>query len=118
MNVHINHDLAIAVVTTCRRMRREPVTMRDDYERINDVIAAIVRPIRQSFLDSLVVEAGKPLSPLADVVSNWSIDKARDAAWVHARTLWQIRDVRSLTSAYRRTLGRTVGLIGRQLLVA
>jgi Family of unknown function (DUF5995) len=117
MNAHINHDLAIAVVTTCGRMRREPVTMHDDYERINDVIASIVRPIRQSFLDSLVVEAGAPLSPLADLVSNWSIDKARDAAWVHARTLWQLRDVRSLTGAYRRTLGRTVGLISRQLLV-
>jgi Family of unknown function (DUF5995) len=118
MNAHINHDLAIAVVTTCGRMRRDPVTMHDDYERINDVIASVVRPIRQSFLDSLVVEAGAPLSPLADLVSNWSIDKARDAAWVHARTLWELRKIRTLTGAYRRTLGRTVGLIGRQLLVA
>lgn len=113
-----HHDLAIAVVTTCGRMRREPMTMHDDYERINDVIASVVRPIRQSFLDSLVVEAGAPLSPLADLVSNWSIDKARDAAWVHARTLWELRKIRTFTGAYRRTLGRTVGLIGRQLLVA
>ena len=117
MNAHINHDLAIAVVTTCNRMRREPATIHDDYERINKVIASIVRPIRQSFLDSLVVEAGAPLSPLADVVSNWSVDKARDAAWVHARVLWELRPARTLTGAYRRTLGRTVGLVGRQLLV-
>ena len=32
MNAHINHDLAVAVVTTCRRARREPATMHDDYE--------------------------------------------------------------------------------------
>jgi hypothetical protein len=118
MNAHINHDLAVAVVTTCRRARREPATMHDDYERINELLAIVVRPIRQSFLDSLVVEAGAPLSPLADLVSAWSIDNARDAAWVHARTLWELRNVRPLTEAYRRTLARTVGLVGRQMLVA
>ena len=118
MNAHINHDLAVAVVTTCRRARREPATMHDDYERINELLATVVRPIRQSFLDSLVVEAGAPLSPLADLVSAWSIDNARDAAWVHARTMWELRNVRPLTEAYRRTLGRTVGLVGRQMLVA
>ena len=118
MNAHINHDLAVAVVTMCRRARREPATVHDDYERINELLATVVRPIRQSFLDSLVVKAGAPLSPLADLVSAWSIDNARDAAWVHARTLWELRHVRPLTEAYRRTLSGTVGLVGRQMLVA
>jgi Family of unknown function (DUF5995) len=118
MNAHINHDLAVAVVIACGRARREPATVHRDYERINDLLATVVRPIRQSFLDSQVVEAGAPLSPLADLISNWSIDAARDAAWVHARTLWKLRHTRSLATAYRRTLGRTVGLVGRQMLVA
>jgi hypothetical protein len=118
MNAHINYDLAVAVVTACGRARREPATVHRDYERINDLLATVVRPIRQSFLDSLVVEAGAPLSPLADLISNWSIDAARDAAWVHARTLWKLRGTRALAAAYRRTLGRTVGLVGRQMLVA
>jgi len=118
MNAHINHDLALAVVSTCSRTRREPDTVHDDYERVNELLASVVRPIRQSFLDSLVVEAGAPLSPLADLVSAWSIDTARDAAWVHARTLWEIRRARALSQAYRRALAGTVGLVGRQLLVA
>jgi hypothetical protein len=118
MNAHINHDLALAVIIACGRARREPATVHRDYERINDLLAMVVRPIRQSFLDSLIVEAGAPLSPLADLISNWSIDAARDAAWVHARTLWKLRHTRALAAAYRRTLGRTVGLVGRQMLVA
>ena len=118
MNAHINHDLAVAVVTACGRARRQLATVHRDYERVNDLLATVVRPIRQSFLDSLVVEAGAPLSPLADLISNWSIDAARDAAWVHARTLWELRRTRPLAAAYRRTLGRTVGLVGRQMLVA
>jgi hypothetical protein len=117
MNAHINHDLAVAVVTACRRARRELATVHDDYERVNELLASVVRPIRQSLLDSLVVRAGAPVSPLADVMTAWSIDAARDAAWVHACTMWEVRHLRSLTAAYQRTLGRTVGLVGRQMLV-
>lgn len=117
MNAHINDDLAIAVVTTCGRSRREPASMRADYERVNELLASVVRPIRQSFLDHQVVQAGKPLSPLADVLSAWSLDKARDAAWVHACALWELRRTRTLAAAYRATLSRTAGMVSRQLLV-
>jgi hypothetical protein len=118
MNAHINHDLALAVVAVCARSRRHPAQVRADYERINEVLASVVRPVRQSFLDTVVVRAGAPLSPLADLVSAWSLEKARDAAWVSASTLWELRPLRTLTAAYRGTLARTVGLVGRQLLVA
>jgi hypothetical protein len=47
-----------------------------------------------------------------------AVDNARDAAWVHAVTLWELRHVRPLTEAYRRTLAQIVGLVGRQMLVA
>ena len=118
MNAHVNHDLAIAVVTTCGRSRRAPASVHDDYERMNELLATIVRPVRQSFLDSLVVDAGAPLSPLADLISAWSVETARDAAWVHALTLWELRPARSLSRVYRLTLARTIGLVGRQMLVA
>jgi hypothetical protein len=117
MNAHINCDLAIAVVTTCGRARREPLRIAADYERVNDLLASVVRPIRQSFLDRQVVQAGRRLSPLADVVSAWSLDKARDAAWVNACALWELRRTRALAPAYRLALGRTTGLVSRQLLV-
>ncbi len=117
MNAHINHDLAIAVVKTCGRTRREPASVHGDYERINEVLATIVRPIRQSFLDSHIVKAGAPLSPLADLISAWSLETARDAAWVHALTLWELRPARGLSRVYRLTLARTVGLVSRQMLV-
>lgn len=118
MNAHINHDLALAVVAACRRTRRDPLGVREDYERINELLASVVRPIRQSFLDREVVDTGARLSPLADLVSAWSIDTARDAAWVHAAALWELRRLPLLSRGYRETLDGTVGLVGRQLLVA
>ena len=118
MNAHINHDLALAVVATCQGTGKEPASVRGDYEQINGILASVVRPIRQSFLDQVVVQAGASLSPVADLVSAWSIDTARDAAWVHACALWELRPLQRLSDGYRETLDRTVGLLGRQLLVA
>jgi len=118
MNAHINHDLALAVVATCRARGTAPETgsIHADFEKVNAVLAQVVRPIRRSFLDAEVVRLGAGASPLADLVSNFSIDKARDAAWVSALTLWHLRDIPFLASAARDTLARTVGLVSRQLL--
>jgi len=118
MNAHINHDLALAVVATCEARGVAPTRpgLRADYEKVNDVLAEVVRPIRQSFLDARVVAAGGRLSPVADLVSGFSIDKARDAAWANALTLWQVRRVGFVARAARDALARTVGLVGRQLL--
>ncbi len=120
MNAHINHDLAVAVVRTCLDTGISPhkAGIHDDYEKVNDVLAQVVRPIRQSFLDANAVAAERPLSPLADLVSNFSIDKARDAAWVSALTLWEIRNIAFLERSLEQMMSRTVGLVSRQLLVS
>ena len=119
MNAHINHDLALAVVATCtaRGVNPDHGSIHRDFEEVNAVLAEIVRPIRDSFLDHAIVEHGSAVAPLADLVSNFSIDKARDAAWVSALTLWHLRDIPMLEHAARDTLARTVGLVSRQLLV-
>lgn len=119
MNAHINHDLALAVVATCHDLGTTPDApgLRDDYETVNDILAERVRPIRQSFLDQAVVQHGAPLSPLADLVGNFSLDKARDAAWVSAQTMWALRHVPFARDAAQMALSRTVGLVSRHLLV-
>lgn len=118
MNAHINHDLAVAVVRTCRKLHREPDSgsIRDDFMKINDVLAERVRPIRQQFLEKAVVQAGARLSPLADLLTNFSMEKARDAAWASTIALWAVRDVPFVNDLMEVSLARTVGLVGRQLL--
>ncbi len=118
MNAHINHDLALAVVATCAELGRDPrdAAVRADYERVNDVLAEVVRPIRQSFLDEAVTQVGAPFSPVADAISMWSIDTARDAAWTAALTLRELQRLPWLAEAFTATLARTVGLVSRSLL--
>jgi hypothetical protein len=88
-----------------------------DFQGVNDVLARVVRPIRQTFLDQAVVQAGAPLSPMADAVSMWSIDKARDAAWASALALWHVRGVPLVADRMRLSLAHMVGLVSRGLLL-
>ena len=56
------------------------------------------------------------LGPVAHLVSSWSIEKARDVALLHARTIWELRRTTLLQGAYLTGLGHTVGMGSRLLL--
>jgi hypothetical protein len=118
MNTHIEHDLALAVVRTCEARGSTPddPTVLADYFRINEVLAAGEAEIRRSFLDEVGQAVDDDLGPVAHLVSSWSIEKARDVALLHARTIWELRRTPLLQGAYLSGLGHTVGMGSRLLL--
>jgi hypothetical protein len=118
MNAHIEHDLALAVVDSCEARGTNPddPTVLADYLRINEVLASREARIRRSFLDEVGRAADDRLAPVAHLVASWSIEKARDVALLHARTIWELRDTRLLRAAYVNGLAHTVGMGSRLLL--
>jgi hypothetical protein len=116
MNSHIEHDLPIAVVETCRAHRLEPDQLHHDYEAVNAVLAQVEAPIRRSFLDDVGRDVDDRLNPVVHLVSSWNIDKARDLSWVTVETLWALRRTRFLRDRFRDSLGHTVGMTSRALL--
>lgn len=118
VNAHIEHDLPIAVISTCQQRDRSPLDadVRADYEAVNDLLAAAEAEIRRSFLDELGRTADDSLGPIAHLVSSWNIDKARDLAWVNVEVLWRIRDIGFLYDRVREALARSVGMGSRLLL--
>lgn len=116
MNAHINHDLAVAVVRTCEDLDTEPGAggHRRDYDRVNELLAASEHQVRHRFLDDL---PGVDVHAAEAVVGSWSITRARDAAWVNALTLWELRPIDWLRRSYLDALDRTVGFAGHGLLV-
>ena len=118
MNSHIEHDLALAVVDTCEARGTNPDdrTVLADYLTINQVLASQEAAIRRSFLDDVGRAADDRLTPVAHLVSSWSIEKARDVALLNARTIWELRHTRALQSAYLKALAHTVGMGSRLLL--
>ncbi|WP_134774199.1 DUF5995 family protein [Ornithinimicrobium flavum] len=119
MNAHINHDLPVAVVTTCRQLGIDPTTrqVRSDYDKVSAVLAEVHEQVRQSFLDGIALEVDRELTPLLTLVGSWSVARAREAAWVNSEVLWALRAAPLLQEEFRASLSRTVGLVGRTLLV-
>ena len=118
MNSHIGHDLAVAVVETCRQRGTSPTRpgIRDDFEAVNRLLAASESQIRRSFLTAAGQELDDRVGPVVHLVSSWKIDKARDVAWVNVEAMWAIRRSVRLAARYRSALARTVGMGSRLLL--
>ncbi|MGH2687770.1 MAG: DUF5995 family protein [Actinomycetota bacterium] len=117
MNAHINHDLPLALVSTCSALRTSPGagSHRRDYRRVNTLLARAEEEVRESFETGLLLEIDRRVR-VENVIGNWSIGSARDAAWANATALWAIRDIPPLRSEFTKALDRTVGFAGRGLL--
>ncbi len=116
INAHIEHDLAVAVVETCEAQGREPREVRDDYEKVNDLLGSIEADIRRQFMTELEREVDARITPIAHLVASWNIDKARDLAWVNVCLLWELRRSEFFSDLHKGALARTVGLGSRLLL--
>ncbi|AXI80754.1 DUF5995 family protein [Peterkaempfera bronchialis] len=114
MNAHIELDLPLAVVETCRRRSCPPEALAADYHRINEVLAALEARVREQLLPGPdPLDAADPLVHLA---GSWSIERARDAAWASVLALWGLRRLRPAYRALAAALDDSVGMVGRYLL--
>ncbi|WP_371501555.1 DUF5995 family protein [Kitasatospora sp. NBC_00374] len=114
MNAHIEHDLPLAVLDTCRLLGREPEQLATDYRRINTLLAEVEAQVREELLPAPADL--RAAGPLLHVVGVWSIDRARDAAWASVLGLWELREAPAVFRAVASALSGSVGMVGRALL--
>lgn len=114
MNSHIEHDLPLSVVDSCRSLDCPPEALEADFHRINDLLAGVEDQVRESLLP-LPAELDVT-DPLLHLLGSWSIDAARDAAWASARMLWDLRDRPDTYAAAAGALDRCTGMTSRCLL--
>jgi hypothetical protein len=114
INAHVGHDLALAVVDTCRVLRVEPAEVERDFERVGDVLEAIEERVREELMPGPdLLELADPLTHL---IGAWSLDRARQAAWSAARLLWALRELPPLNAEFAARLDEGVGLVSRYVL--
>src|SRR5260221_2456739 len=94
MNAHINHDLPVAMVSTCAALATPPDAGEHlaDYQKVDQLLDAAEQSIRQSFETAAELAVDHHLSAVATLTCNWTINSARDLAWNNARLLWAVRD--------------------------
>jgi hypothetical protein len=119
INAHINFDLAPALTQTWEERDTSPHegVHHEDFEKVNQTLMALDPPLRESFEEGVLLAVDKEFVGLQDLVDGFSITAAREAAWVNAEVLWQLRDEELLARSFLTTLDRTVGFAGRALLI-
>ena len=118
VNAHVNLDLAVAVVQTCAEIGDAPNegTQRADYEKINDIFAEEMRSLREYYEDKLERAVEEFAAPALDVIGNWSVDHARDAAWAVSEQLWDLQQEGKDIGPWVRRVDRLAALAGHLLL--
>jgi hypothetical protein len=120
MNAHINHDLAVALVATCDELGvaiDDATPQHRDYLAVNGTLERVEGEVKARFATGVVAELDTASGPLGDVLANWSVARARDNAWITAKTMHALRDMPMLYDQYMQALARNVGFAGRGLLV-
>src|SRR5271156_1276023 len=94
MNAHINHDLPIALVSTCTALGTSPEAGAHfaDFQKVDLLLDAAEQSVRQSFESAPELGVDRHLSTVATLVANWSLNSARDMAWTNSLLLWAVRD--------------------------
>lgn len=123
MNAHINRDLPVALVTTCRELGldlREGSREHADFERVDALLAEVERQVKSAYLTGWLAWVDRLVHRfhrIDDVVAMWDVDRARDAAWTNAQALWALGDEPPLAGDYLVALDRMVGFASRGLLI-
>jgi hypothetical protein len=114
ITAHVGHDLALAVVDTCRATGRTPDAVAPDFDAVGAVLTAIEARVREELMPG--PDLLERLDPLTHAVASWSLARARDGAWAAARLLWAIRDRREAYQECARALDVSVGAMARAVL--
>ena len=119
MNAHINHDLPLAVVTTCAALGTSPEAGAHfaDYQKVDQLLDAAEQSVRQSFESAPELAVDRHLAAVNSLIANWTINSARDLAWNNSLLFWAVRDDPAVRGLLADSLAASAALSSRLLLV-
>ena len=120
MNAHINRDLPVGIVATFAASDGAPGpsgVRRDDFQKVNDLLAAVEAQIKGEFATGIVGVVDAVGGPVDDAVAMWNIRAAREAAWTNAEVMWSLRRMPALGERFLSRLDHLTGFAGRGLLI-
>ena len=120
MNAHINHDLPLAMVSTCTALGTAPEAGPHfaDYQKVDQLLDAAEQSIRQSFENAAELAVDRHLAAVANLIGTWTINSSRDLAWNNCLLLWAVRDDPIARGLFLDTLATSTALASQMLLVA
>jgi hypothetical protein len=120
INAHINHDLPIAIVNTCRASNLAPqhgMIQYADYTSLNSTLDSLIQEARQTLNVRLPGDTFPNASQLENIIGGWGVSAAREAAWNNAELLWHLRGEVLLSQVFLDTLDGLTTVVSKGLLV-
>ncbi|MGW9300754.1 DUF5995 family protein [Streptomyces cyaneofuscatus] len=114
LHAHVAHDLALAVVDVCRTRDCEPDALEGEFEQVGDLLSLLEERIHDELMPG--PDLLRIADPLTHLVSSWSLERARGAAWTTARVLRRLRGFPSAAEEFPRQNDAGAGLVVRFLL--
>jgi Family of unknown function (DUF5995) len=120
MNAHINHDLPVAVASTCAELGTAPSagTHLADFQKVDALLDAAEQAVRMSFESAPELAVDDHLRAVNNLVACWAINSARDLAWRNALVLWELRGDPVARGLFLDGLAEATALASRLLLTA
>jgi hypothetical protein len=120
MNAHINHDLPVAVASTCAELGTAPSegTHLADFQKVDALLDAAEQALRMSFESAPELAVDDHLRAVNNLVACWAINSARDLAWRNALVLWELRGDPVARGLFLAGLAEAAALASRLLLTA
>jgi len=119
INAHINHDLPIAIQSTCQAAALAPQHSSDqytDYTSLNPTLDSLIEEAKHTLNVGKLGEAIPAGSVLEDTLAAWSVSAARETAWNNAELLWHLEPEAGLTAAFLDSLDGLSTVVGKVLL--
>jgi hypothetical protein len=120
MNAHINRDLVVALLSLFEEDGEAPYpdsAQYGDFARVNQLLEQVELQTRPTLLVGTPLANGGPFQPVEDIIANWSVTNARQAAWDHSQSLWQVRGLPGIQSSALDALDGLTELAGNGLMI-
>jgi hypothetical protein len=118
MNAHINHDLPLAIVATCKATQTVPqhgTAQYNDYTSIDSVLDSLIDTAKQTLHVRLLGDPLPTVSHLEDLIAGLDLAVAREKAWNAAEALWL--EPALAAKIHMDTIDGLTTVIGKALLV-
>ena len=119
MNAHINHDLPMAIIATCRATGTTPqhgTPQYRDYTGLNATLDSLIDTAKKALHVRLLGDPLPPVSQLEDTIAAWNLSAAREKSWITAESLWQ--EPSALEAVHLDVIDGLTTVISKILLVA
>jgi hypothetical protein len=120
INAHINHDLPLAIDTTCQTTATAPShnsPQYADYTGVNSTLDSLIELAKKTLMVRLLGDALPPVSHLEDTIGAFGAAAAREAAWTNAEVLWEFRGIPLLYGRVMSGIDGLTTVAGKALLV-